>query len=319
MASKSIVHDVAAYQDALRFGLDGVKGEIVGSHPLEYLRETARRDLVENKRLITDLTYGSAFNLKMDLDKQILSRFQRPPGMLPSSMVGFEALTGGLEDFGFEDYLNDWYALLAMWISIKYLTTTKLTKINKENRKTHESKSSLVYAVPEMVCDTKEICDICKVGKRGWSLPENLEQELDERSDFGKEVARQFPYVAVNKRRQMIAEQEGNGYQDMAPLPRLMKGELMWKKKPIFGMQRRGLKQRFQQGGTAELSKSGRALSLGKHGPMYSLLFSLEQCYILNAISEVPQDAETFRPVDMHHGMEVHLGISKGPVCPSFM
>ncbi|PKU74284.1 cyclin-B1-2 [Dendrobium catenatum] len=106
MASKSIAHDVAAYQDALRFGLDGVKGEIVGSHPLEYLRETARRDLEEKKRLITDLTYGSAFSLKMDLDKQILSRFQRPPGMLPSSMVGLEALTGGLEDFGFEDYLN---------------------------------------------------------------------------------------------------------------------------------------------------------------------------------------------------------------------
>ncbi|KAI0488552.1 hypothetical protein KFK09_028388 [Dendrobium nobile] len=70
MASKSIAHDVAAYQDALRFGLDGVKGEIVGSHPLEYLRET------------------------------------RPPGLLPSSMVGLEALIGGLEDFGFEDYLN---------------------------------------------------------------------------------------------------------------------------------------------------------------------------------------------------------------------
>ncbi|KAK8914090.1 Cyclin-B1-2 [Platanthera zijinensis] len=33
-------------------------------------------------------------------------RFQRPPGMLPSSMVGYEALTGSLEDFGFEDYLN---------------------------------------------------------------------------------------------------------------------------------------------------------------------------------------------------------------------
>lgn len=42
-------------------------------------------------------------------------------------------------------------------------------------------------------------------------MPENLEQELDERSDFGKEVARQFSYVAVNKRRPMIAEQEGNG------------------------------------------------------------------------------------------------------------
>ncbi|KAK8963598.1 Cyclin-B1-2 [Platanthera guangdongensis] len=56
--------------------------------------------------MITDLTYGSSFNLKMDLDKQILSRFQRPLGMLPSSIGGYEALTGSLEDFGFEDYLN---------------------------------------------------------------------------------------------------------------------------------------------------------------------------------------------------------------------
>jgi len=33
----------------------------------------------------------------------------------------------------------------------------------------------------------------------------------------------------------------------------------------------------------------------------------------------VPQDSETFRPVDMHHGMEVRLGLSKGPACPSFI
>lgn len=33
-------------------------------------------------------------------------RFQRPPGAIPSSMLGLEALTGTLDDFGFEDYLN---------------------------------------------------------------------------------------------------------------------------------------------------------------------------------------------------------------------
>lgn len=33
-------------------------------------------------------------------------RFQRPPGPIPSSMLGLEALTGSLDDFGFEDYLN---------------------------------------------------------------------------------------------------------------------------------------------------------------------------------------------------------------------
>lgn len=106
MAAKSIAHDVSSNIDALRFGLEGVKGDIVGSHPLESLRETVTKNLEEKKQTIIDLTYGSSFSLKMELDKQILSRFQRPPGMLPSSMVGYEALTGSLEDFGFEDYLN---------------------------------------------------------------------------------------------------------------------------------------------------------------------------------------------------------------------
>ncbi|KAK8914089.1 Cyclin-B1-2 [Platanthera zijinensis] len=75
MAGKSISHDVSSNIDALRFGLEGVKGDIVGSHPLESLRETATKNLEGKKRIITDLTYGSSFNLKMDLDKQILSRF----------------------------------------------------------------------------------------------------------------------------------------------------------------------------------------------------------------------------------------------------
>lgn len=32
-----------------------------------------------------------------------------------------------------------------------------------------------------------------------------------------------------------------------------------------------------------------------------------------------PRESETFRPLDMHHGMEVRLSLSKGPVCPSFI
>nr|XP_010927826.1 cyclin-B1-2 [Elaeis guineensis] len=106
MASKSIEHDVAANHDILRFGLNGIKGDIVGYHPLESLRESTSRFWEEKKRAGLALTYGSAFNLRKDLDAQILSRFQRPSGSLPSSMLGFEALTGGLDDFGFEDYLN---------------------------------------------------------------------------------------------------------------------------------------------------------------------------------------------------------------------
>lgn len=104
--SKSIAHNVTENHDAFRFGLDGVKGEIVGAHPLESIREANKRNMMEKKKMILDLTYGSAPNLRMNLDQQILARFQRPPGALPSSMLGLEALTGSLDDFGVEDYLN---------------------------------------------------------------------------------------------------------------------------------------------------------------------------------------------------------------------
>jgi hypothetical protein len=52
--------------------------------------------------------------LKMSLMKFCIARFQRPPGALPSSMLGYEAMTGSLDDFGFEDYLNskDFYPCL---------------------------------------------------------------------------------------------------------------------------------------------------------------------------------------------------------------
>ncbi|CAA7408511.1 unnamed protein product [Spirodela intermedia] len=108
MSKNSIPNDVTGIQnDALRFGLSGVKSEIVGVHPLQPLMESTKRTHEEMKRMAMANVYGSAFPLKMDLDRQIFSRFQRPAGALPSSMLGLEAITGSLDDFGFEDYLND--------------------------------------------------------------------------------------------------------------------------------------------------------------------------------------------------------------------
>ncbi|XP_058091762.1 cyclin-B1-2-like [Magnolia sinica] len=108
MGSKTIAHEIAGIQsDPLRFGLQGVKSEIIQSHPLQPIYESAKRTEEETKRMILSNTYGSALPLKLDLERQILSRFQRPPGPLPSSMLGLEALTGSLDCFGFEDYLND--------------------------------------------------------------------------------------------------------------------------------------------------------------------------------------------------------------------
>ncbi|KAF7811236.1 cyclin-B1-2-like [Senna tora] len=106
--SKTIAHQIGGVQnDALRFGLHGVKSDIVGSHPLESAQESVRKTHEELKRKCIINTYGTAFPLKMDLDRQILSRFQRPPGVIPSSMLGLEAYTGSLDNIGFEDYLND--------------------------------------------------------------------------------------------------------------------------------------------------------------------------------------------------------------------
>ncbi|XVF20579.1 hypothetical protein REPUB_Repub12eG0012700 [Reevesia pubescens] len=104
-ASKTIEHEIGGVQnDALRFGLHGVKSDLVGSHPLQSAYESAKKTQEEMKRKVMANTYGTALPLKMDLDRQILSRFQRP--LLPASMLGLEALTGTLDDFGFEDYLN---------------------------------------------------------------------------------------------------------------------------------------------------------------------------------------------------------------------
>ncbi|KAF3791368.1 Cyclin-B1-2 [Nymphaea thermarum] len=105
-APRSMAHDVAGVHDTLRFGFSGVKNELGVAHPLQSLDSTVKKQ-AEAKRMILGNTYGSAFHLRMDLDRQILSRFQRPPGALPSSMLGLEALTGSLDDFGFVDYLND--------------------------------------------------------------------------------------------------------------------------------------------------------------------------------------------------------------------
>ncbi|KAI8534355.1 hypothetical protein RHMOL_Rhmol10G0083600 [Rhododendron molle] len=106
-AEKSIAHEIGGLQnDTLRFGLHSVKGEITGSHPLQSAYQSTKEMHEQRKRRALLNSYGSAFPLKMDLDRQMLSRFQRPPGPIPSSMLGLEALTGSLEDFGFEDYLN---------------------------------------------------------------------------------------------------------------------------------------------------------------------------------------------------------------------
>ncbi|KAF2940045.1 hypothetical protein DAI22_03g241577 [Oryza sativa Japonica Group] len=108
MASGSIVKkEVGENHDVLRFGFNNsVKGDLAPQHPIQATVHKEAKFWADKKRFGAEAIYGSAFNIRKDLDAQILSKFQRPPGALPSSMLGYEALTGSLDDFGFEDYLN---------------------------------------------------------------------------------------------------------------------------------------------------------------------------------------------------------------------
>ncbi|PWZ23662.1 Cyclin-B1-2 [Zea mays] len=107
MASGSMKREISETHDTLRFGLNaGVKADLAPPHPLQSSIQSEAKFWADKKKFGTEAIYGSALNIRKDLDAQILSRFQRPPGALPSSLLGYEALTGSLDDFGFEDYLN---------------------------------------------------------------------------------------------------------------------------------------------------------------------------------------------------------------------
>ncbi|KAJ0551146.1 putative proteasome maturation factor Ump1 [Helianthus annuus] len=76
-ASKRIEHEIGGVKnnDALRFGLQGVKSDIVGSHPLQSAFQSAIVREEQLKRKILANTYGSAFPLKQEFDRKILSRY----------------------------------------------------------------------------------------------------------------------------------------------------------------------------------------------------------------------------------------------------
>ncbi|CAA0811668.1 Proteasome maturation factor UMP1 [Striga hermonthica] len=61
--------------DPLRYGIHGVKSDIIEPHPLESAQRTAKAREEELKKKILANTYGAAFPMKMELDRQILSKF----------------------------------------------------------------------------------------------------------------------------------------------------------------------------------------------------------------------------------------------------
>lgn len=96
----------AQAHDAMRHGLASLKEDAMQKHPVDTIQASTAVPgcHYSNPQMMRDL-FGLAFPAKVDIEKQILSKFGRLPG-LPSSRLGLESLTGELDQFGFESYLG---------------------------------------------------------------------------------------------------------------------------------------------------------------------------------------------------------------------
>nr|BAD34002.1 proteasome maturation factor-like protein [Oryza sativa Japonica Group]BAD36401.1 proteasome maturation factor-like protein [Oryza sativa Japonica Group] len=76
MASGSIVKkEVGENHDVLRFGFNNsVKGDLAPQHPIQATVHKEAKFWADKKRFGAEAIYGSAFNIRKDLDAQILSK-----------------------------------------------------------------------------------------------------------------------------------------------------------------------------------------------------------------------------------------------------
>ncbi len=91
--------------DALRCGLSTLKDEATISHPVEAMQSNSTTTQVISRDAMLQNVYGSALPAQLAIERQILGRVGRAPGV-PSSNVGLEAMTGELDEFGFGSYLG---------------------------------------------------------------------------------------------------------------------------------------------------------------------------------------------------------------------
>lgn len=93
--------------DTMREGLPGAKAGVthLGKHPVQIIQEQGPAASALEKRAMLANTYGIAMPARMDIEAQILAKQRRLPG-LPSSRFGLDILTGDVDRFGFDAYLD---------------------------------------------------------------------------------------------------------------------------------------------------------------------------------------------------------------------
>lgn len=93
--------------DTMRQGLCNLREEVLPPHPVQAIQDAGRPAAAAgSKAQMLRQVYGVALPAKMQIEQQILGRFARLPGGAPSSKLGLEALTGTLDEFGFESYVG---------------------------------------------------------------------------------------------------------------------------------------------------------------------------------------------------------------------
>jgi len=75
-------------------------------HPVAVIQNNHENNQIEIQRNSLSNLFGTHLPLRLQMEQQILTQFQRLPG-LHSEFVGLETLMGDDEDIQFEDFLND--------------------------------------------------------------------------------------------------------------------------------------------------------------------------------------------------------------------
>ncbi|CAG8791983.1 25278_t:CDS:2 [Dentiscutata erythropus] len=107
-STKTVADTANSYgvHDTFRYGPRSIETEISPAHPLENRLKQWEETQTNLKLTMQRRIYGIHAPIRHLMERSIVSRVQRLPGM-PSSNFGLDILMGKDETIDFEDFLND--------------------------------------------------------------------------------------------------------------------------------------------------------------------------------------------------------------------
>ncbi|KJE94241.1 proteasome maturation factor UMP1 family member [Capsaspora owczarzaki ATCC 30864] len=90
----------------MRHGLHQARDDLAPLHPVAFIQDTFDAHQDHLRLSMLGLTQGQQAVMRLNMERNILSRVWRGPG-LPSSNIGLETITGRDDRIAWEDVLND--------------------------------------------------------------------------------------------------------------------------------------------------------------------------------------------------------------------